>query len=98
QAEDGIRDPLVTGVQTCALPISFDSNFHDGCFLRCERCCRSPLRALQIAESCKHGEMTRVRWKLFLQIELLTWHQLEFLAFDQRSEERRVGKECRLGL
>src|SRR5215207_4595087 len=26
QAEDGIRDPLVTGVQTCALPISL----HDG--------------------------------------------------------------------
>src|SRR5215207_595478 len=25
QAEDGIRDPLVTGVQTCALPISFRS-------------------------------------------------------------------------
>ena len=25
QAEDGIRDDLVTGVQTCALPIS---NFH----------------------------------------------------------------------
>src|SRR5207247_4523244 len=23
QAEDGIRDPLVTGVQTCALPIWF---------------------------------------------------------------------------
>ena len=23
QAEDGIRDRLVTGVQTCALPISF---------------------------------------------------------------------------
>src|SRR6266536_807313 len=23
QAEDGIRDPLVTGVQTCALPISW---------------------------------------------------------------------------
>src|SRR2546426_716652 len=25
QAEDGIRDYKVTGVQTCALPISFDS-------------------------------------------------------------------------
>src|SRR5215216_7555811 len=25
QAEDGIRDDLVTGVQTCALPISIDS-------------------------------------------------------------------------
>src|SRR3989441_4421835 len=24
QAEDGIRDKLVTGVQTCALPISFE--------------------------------------------------------------------------
>src|SRR5207247_5648597 len=24
QAEDGIRDPLVTGVQTCALPICLD--------------------------------------------------------------------------
>src|SRR2546425_8689382 len=26
QAEDGIRDKLVTGVQTCALPISFDAH------------------------------------------------------------------------
>src|SRR5438105_9241373 len=26
QAEDGIRDPLVTGVQTCALPISCSSS------------------------------------------------------------------------
>src|SRR2546429_3645283 len=26
QAEDGIRDVAVTGVQTCALPISTDSN------------------------------------------------------------------------
>src|SRR5207247_5843669 len=27
QAEDGIRDPLVTGVQTCALPISLTIDF-----------------------------------------------------------------------
>ena len=26
QAEDGIRDKLVTGVQTCALPICYDEN------------------------------------------------------------------------
>src|SRR2546425_7335379 len=26
QAEDGIRDKLVTGVQTCALPISFEKS------------------------------------------------------------------------
>ena len=29
QAEDGIRDRLVTGVQTCALPISFMGMFND---------------------------------------------------------------------
>src|SRR5687767_15255593 len=41
QAEDGIRDKLVTGVQTCALPISGDRPGHrrrqrlgDGVYLR----------------------------------------------------------------
>src|SRR3989339_1648562 len=29
QAEDGIRDLIVTGVQTCALPISVDSQLSD---------------------------------------------------------------------
>src|SRR2546423_2209277 len=29
QAEDGIRDKLVTGVQTCALPISFEDRVFD---------------------------------------------------------------------
>ena len=29
QAEDGIRDRLVTGVQTCALPISAIDHMHD---------------------------------------------------------------------
>src|SRR5271163_1374674 len=33
QAEDGIRDLIVTGVQTCALPISFD---FEGRQLSCE--------------------------------------------------------------
>src|SRR2546425_6163270 len=28
QAEDGIRDKLVTGVQTCALPIFLEDGFH----------------------------------------------------------------------
>src|SRR6266536_2289599 len=41
QAEDGIRDPLVTGVQTCALPISTRSrrSFSTSCSStpRCRR-------------------------------------------------------------
>src|SRR3989449_10570451 len=32
QAEDGIRDVAVTGVQTCALPISFYDDFSVGGF------------------------------------------------------------------
>src|SRR5207247_8311046 len=32
QAEDGIRDPLVTGVQTCALPI-FSTRVHEDLLL-----------------------------------------------------------------
>src|SRR6266849_9409015 len=57
QAADGIRDPLVTGVQTCALPI-FDRRDSAGADLR--------PRTHRRRESA-----------------------------DRRSEERRVGKECR---
>src|SRR2546425_10485260 len=38
QAEDGIRDKLVTGVQTCALPISFTTRIElniDGILMVC---------------------------------------------------------------
>src|SRR5215471_21698923 len=40
QAEDGIRDLYVTGVQTCALPISLD-------LLAWRRCAADALRALR---------------------------------------------------
>src|SRR2546422_7408878 len=46
QAEDGIRDVAVTGVQTCALPISFPSaagsrSFSRSCWPACSRKARS---------------------------------------------------------
>src|SRR5205823_9934807 len=62
QAEDGIRDKLVTGVQTCALPISQDAESGDRGRRSFSRCYRPYGRG-----SGSH----------------------------QRSEERRVGKECR---
>src|SRR5205823_11348772 len=71
QAEDGIRDKLVTGVQTCALPISarrVDENY------RTHRSCR---------ETCRR----RSRWTGLG----LRWREHALW----RSEERRVGKECR---
>src|SRR5215216_2862878 len=55
QAEDGIRDDLVTGVQTCALPIYLRHRGH-------------PLARAHLAR---------------------------FDDAEDRSEERRVGKECR---
>ena len=38
QAEDGIRDDLVTGVQTCALPIYLYLRLYNTCTL-CNKTC-----------------------------------------------------------
>src|SRR5438445_13573858 len=65
QAEDGIRDIGVTGVQTCALPIS-------GVDL---------LARVTVLGEGVRGSLTK---KLIQRLGL-------------RSEERRVGKECRSG-
>src|SRR5207253_7359515 len=60
QAEDGIRDGHVTGVQTCALPISI--------------CARAGSCELFGGRTFEPGNRPTVK---------------------ARSEERRVGKECR---
>src|SRR5256885_7669174 len=68
QAEDGIRDYKVTGVQTCALPIS------QNVFIALAR------KAPRLA-----GMETLAGWL----------HRTAILEAKARSEERRVGKECR---
>src|SRR2546425_4806124 len=75
QAEDGIRDKLVTGVQTCALPISTG---------------RTPARpAVRL-----HGAAGRAG---VLPVVLGEARPEPRHARERadRSEERRVGKECR---
>src|SRR2546426_1752192 len=67
QAEDGIRDYKVTGVQTCALPI-----------------CTSALLWLPL-----RSDSWRAPEKLIDRFVDLLGRQRK------RSEERRVGKECR---
>src|SRR2546425_8812472 len=71
QAEDGIRDKLVTGVQTCALPIFAVAN-----------------PAAFVKHAARHAETAPVvgRFESLEETNLIA--QL-------RSEERRVGKECR---
>src|SRR2546421_5742031 len=83
QAEDGIRDLIVTGVQTCALPIYKRHRNWDpeGDFATAQR----ELGAIQDPNYdavCFHAQQCAEKYlKAFLQ--------------ENRSEERRVGKECR---
>src|SRR5207249_8262064 len=75
QAEDGIRDRNVTGVQTCALPISFTRARND-----------AAIRGLIITGA---GEKAFVAGADIKELAVLAPIEA------QRSEERRVGKECR---
>src|SRR5689334_24643723 len=87
QAEDGIRDGTVTGVQTCALPIS---TFPDGTALGgapCRRGARDLGRlGLVRAVPGRRARRSRAPDRLALRARTAGAH---------RSEERRVGKECR---
>src|SRR5205807_4530432 len=91
QAEDGIRDYKVTGVQTCALPIFMAdeklparaqdfSEWYNQLVLRAQLADYAPVRGCMVVRP--YG------WAL--------WENMQ-QALDRRfkrSEERRVGKEC----
>src|SRR2546429_4250464 len=84
QAEDGIRDVAVTGVQTCALPISLNER-------------------LRSSGATRFSESLSARWaSQFARAELkrtlsagLSRASSASCGMIVRSEERRVGKECR---
>src|SRR3712207_7162961 len=80
QAEDGIRDIGVTGVQTCALPICAEDRVAGA---------QRNLEDLAKAEEELGGLRPELERLPALEAEL------ERLEEDRRSEERRVGKECR---
>src|SRR5207249_6479544 len=93
QAEDGIRDRNVTGVQTCALPIYRILGVHLA--LRAIAGELEKQRDL-LARASKNGEEEAVRKEIKAQIEKLE-AQRERLDRERRSEERRVGEEGRRG-
>src|SRR5256885_10085176 len=85
QAEDGIRDYKVTGVQTCALPI---------CPLVGALAFQLlPFVVLCLAFGLFYQLMpnTRVQWQAALVGGIVGGSLWQL----NRSEERRVGKECR---
>src|SRR5207247_7842802 len=90
QAEDGIRDPLVTGVQTCALPIWLlpSSVITEPKYLKlltCSILCPSTVM-LTISLPSQRTTIVFVFWTL---------NFMPKFSAVSRSEERRVGKECR---
>src|SRR5688572_32547897 len=81
QAEDGIRDLTVTGVQTCALPISLKSGKEAEVFL--------------LERRYASGSIALLAHKRY-RPRRPSAGELRDLGFKRaRSEERRVGKECR---
>src|SRR5699024_11354546 len=90
QAEDGIRDRNVTGVQTCALPISARSSpIHNDYFQKLtEFVCLGLDRAGQVL--CP-GDMMAMnpQWRM----TVTEWERTFANWTGARSEERRVGKE-----
>src|SRR2546425_5651892 len=87
QAEDGIRDKLVTGVQTCALPISVGLIWRST--LR-RPACRGPAR-YRVRRISGHYLLPSLVWLARIKRSLSRRFGLSI----SRSEERRVGKECR---
>src|SRR2546430_4214278 len=83
QAEDGIRDLTVTGVQTCALPIYHFARHHQALCLR------------QSDELHKARAAARARDEADVVLRKAELRGLGGEAEVARSEERRVGKECR---
>src|SRR3712207_8209006 len=113
QAEDGIRDIGVTGVQTCALPISFvicpydlgiaygEVAFDNGVSFKLEEIVED------IKGTSKGFKVVTNKNKFTCKIVINTTPEdYNFEGFKEkkasqkgylkyRSEERRVGKECR---
>src|SRR5256884_6573739 len=85
QAEDGIRDVAVTGVQTCALPISFGSL---PIFFTWTSLSGKARGENRVSDLVIFKPSASVSGRITMSSTLI------FPRFS-RSEERRVGKECR---
>src|SRR5256885_4745266 len=85
QAEDGIRDYKVTGVQTCALPIFGSERVVQG------------YNVMGVAKAALEASVRYLAYDLGkenIRVNAVSAGPIKTLAAS-RSEERRVGKECR---
>src|SRR5205823_11602191 len=82
QAEDGIRDKLVTGVQTCALPI-----------LQARQ--PGPTQSDAHQDERRYAARSGQQRRDAAGCQRARCASLIYFTITHRSEERRVGKECR---
>src|SRR5437764_5254967 len=84
QAEDGIRDTSVTGVQTCALPISFGGlgDLFSSIFGR-------------RGTGARLDDEEEIETAISIPFRVAALGGKVPVTLTLRSEERRVGKECR---
>src|SRR5207249_5388440 len=95
QAEDGIRDRNVTGVQTCALPISLNLRFTNDIFAK-NATFNYPLVTRPAAGDFIGQATVNTTGTVVISPgaqSATIWDGRNW--GDARSEERRVGKECR---
>src|SRR5205807_2937191 len=95
QAEDGIRDYKVTGVQTCALPISGFDLAVSGSAARFPGSGVGPGARVDTAGSGAPARRSAGTPKPVSQERYPQSHLVVQGPRRRRSEERRVGKECR---
>src|SRR5437016_6665512 len=100
QAEDGIRDWSVTGVQTCALPIypgarTVKYSQQDIISVRAKLRFSTLIVLPQNEEILDYATGDKEFWIINGAHNLCYVHPAEAGIRSDRSEERRVGKECR---
>src|SRR5437773_8479697 len=93
QAEDGIRDRDMTGVQTCALPISLQQSGQAHSKYRHFTLGMSLTRLLERTGQ-KMADVKLIHGRPTL-VQEVNWWPPSLPGASFRSEERRVGKECR---
>src|SRR5205807_5113239 len=96
QAEDGIRAYKVTGVQTCALPISGETATEAGSRGILSTHLHSDGRQHDILYVDGGPSSTGTAGFLRMEGREVFRQAIQHLAEAIRSEERRVGKECRV--
>src|SRR5690606_39811478 len=95
QAEDGIRDFHVTGVQTCALPISASGAALRARFTTTRQ--RAQANAFSSRSSASLSCPTTARNACISFLTCAVCLSSCSNIGSRRSEERRVGKECGVG-